>query len=179
MKYRPVSIDRVAYERVISNSINLLFYSRHEIVFALLGHELGRPLYGAKYCSASSSSSTSSQQEQDVLLSWGVDGRLVLWDSCSEGQVRAPLAILKNYNDDDDDDDITRGNHSGNSYPIYAVDVNAKNVAVGGGGTDGGILGIPVYLYDLWNVPSEPQPLQQQQQQQHTDENTDYDVKVE
>ncbi len=129
-------------------------------------------MYGAKYCGGGGESRldlttsattttgvSSSLLSQDLLLSWGVDGRLVLWDSFSQGQVRAPLAILKSYNDGGDENDhhgdsttSTTTTNTKNPYPIYTVDVSDTSVAVGGGGNDGGFLGIPVHLYDLWRA---------------------------
>jgi len=85
-------------------------------------------------------------------MSWGVDGRLCLWDSHSFGQIHSPMAILVDRSD----------------YPIFAVDkleIVRKSKANGNvganengydisciavaGGRDGGFLGIPVYLYDV------------------------------
>jgi hypothetical protein len=37
-------------------------------------------------------------------------------------------------------------------YPIYALDVSERNVALGGGSNDGGFIGIPMYLAVLPNV---------------------------
>mmetsp|Transcript_28501 Transcript_28501/g.34781 ORF Transcript_28501/g.34781 Transcript_28501/m.34781 type:complete len:123 (-) Transcript_28501:172-540(-) len=109
----------------------------------------GRPLFGVKYLGG---------DNQDLLLSWGIDGRVCLWESWSLGQIHEPLAILVSRSD----------------YPIYAVDVieeelsRSKNLAkteeagqddvaaralttriAVGGGRDGGFIGIPVYLYDV------------------------------
>jgi len=113
------------------------------------GHMQGRPLFGVKYLGG---------DNQDLLLSWGIDGRVCLWESWSLGQIHEPLAIL-----------VSRS-----EYPIYAVDVieeelsRSKNLAkteeagqddvaaralttriAVGGGRDGGFIGIPVYLYDV------------------------------
>jgi WD40 repeat protein len=70
------------------------------------GHMPGRPLYGAKYCGVDNSSVSQSSSDvsglygfednddsEELLLSWGVDGRLCLWDSKSEGNVTAPLSM--------------------------------------------------------------------------------------
>lgn len=100
------------------------------------GHELGRPLFGACFW-------------ETYLLSWGVDGRLCLWDAKASGDVlHGPLAILR----------------EDESYPLYAVQVSApiitddddsnsrtkrSFIAVAGGGNEGGFLGIPVYVYDI------------------------------
>lgn len=101
------------------------------------GHISGRPLYGAAYCGG---------DNEDLTLSWGVDGRLCLWDSHSSGNINAPLSTL-----------VAQPN-----YPIFAVDISrqvedsdasgdAKLLArIGcGGGRDGGFLGVPVHLYDV------------------------------
>lgn len=75
-----------------------------------------------------------------------MDGRLCLWDSRSQGNIRAPISTLISRED----------------FPIYAVDIGTPSnqqdgcgegsmvsrVAVGGG-RDGGFLGVPVYLYDV------------------------------
>mmetsp|Transcript_20768 Transcript_20768/g.29318 ORF Transcript_20768/g.29318 Transcript_20768/m.29318 type:complete len:1004 (-) Transcript_20768:58-3069(-) len=100
------------------------------------GHQLGRPLFGAKYCGG---------YTEELLVSWGVDGRVCLWDSRSDGQIHAPISTLV-YKQ---------------SYPVYAVDVanrthkdENKNESVFtslalAGGRDGGFLGVPVYIYDV------------------------------
>ncbi|KAG7341967.1 serine/threonine protein kinase containing WD-40 repeat domain [Nitzschia inconspicua] len=87
------------------------------------GHQVGRPLFGSRYCG----------KDEDLLVSWGVDGALCLWSSHSKGNVHAPMAILK----------------QDPGYPIYAVDISERNVAIGGGGSDGGFIGIPLYVADL------------------------------
>jgi len=101
------------------------------------GHQVGRPLFGAQYCGG---------KEEELLVSWGIDGRLCLWDSRSQGNIGAPLNTLVAKNDD---------------YPIYAIDMfhggnnndNNNNKEVSrmavGGGREGGFLGIPLYLYDI------------------------------
>jgi len=76
------------------------------------------------------------------LLSWGIDGRLCLWNSYGKGHL-SPLAILVDKED----------------YPIYAVDLSAtiskkgtkedKKRLVVGGGAEGGFIGIAAYLYDI------------------------------
>ena len=87
------------------------------------GHVPGRPLFGVAYCG----------DNEELLISWGVDGRLCLWDSRSEeGDVDEPLAILLDRPD----------------YPIFAVDLFlAKGLIAVGGGADGGFIGIPAYVY--------------------------------
>jgi hypothetical protein len=87
---------------------------------------------------------------QELLLSWGVDGKLCLWNSYAEGY-EAPIATLLAKDD----------------YPIYAVGLSPrmevqresdgnekqqqqfKRRLVVGGGSDGGFVGTPVYLYDF------------------------------
>mmetsp|Transcript_475 Transcript_475/g.803 ORF Transcript_475/g.803 Transcript_475/m.803 type:complete len:832 (+) Transcript_475:128-2623(+) len=102
------------------------------------GHSTGRPLFGASYFGG---------KNEDLLLSWGVDGKLCLWDSFSQGQIGAPICVLV----------------SNESYPIYAVDVfeelasqeelrdrNAKKSIIGvAGGNEGGFIGVPVSLYNF------------------------------
>ena len=90
------------------------------------GHEAGRPLFGARYVE-------SNQNAEEILLSWGVDGRLCLWDACAAGEAHGPLAIL-----------LTK-----QSYPIYSVCLRAIHIAVGGGNGENDFIGVPVYLYDI------------------------------
>jgi len=100
------------------------------------GHDQGRPLYGASFCGG---------EDEDLVLSWGVDGKLCLWDSRSEGQVNAPISVLTSNKD----------------YPLYAADIierktncpsenPIKHIALGGG-RDAGFMGVLVYLRDLDN----------------------------
>lgn len=103
------------------------------------GHIPGRPLYGAAYCGEGES--------QDLLLSWGVDGRLCLWDSHSDCNIHAPISTLVVKSD----------------YPLYAVDVDMHHsdigegdsqriarIGCGGGGFgDPGFLGVPAYLFEV------------------------------
>lgn len=84
---------------------------------------------------------------KDLLLTWGVDGKVCLWDSFSIGKVRSPLCTL-----------ISQPN-----YPIYTLDLTKERKKRGdsvehgryvvhmaiGGGADGGFCGVPVYLYDI------------------------------
>ena len=74
-------------------------------------------------------------------MSWGVDGRLCLWDSYSQGNVESPIGVLRDQGD----------------YPVYAVAIGTKGssstmketyIAVGGG-SEGGFIGIPLYLYKV------------------------------
>jgi len=98
------------------------------------GHDQGRPLYGASFCGG---------EDEELVLSWGVDGKLCLWDSRSEGQVNAPISVLTSNKD----------------YPLYAADIierktncpsenPIRHIALGGG-RDAGFMGVLVYLRDL------------------------------
>jgi len=101
------------------------------------GHESGRPLYGALFCG------------NDLVVSWGVDGRLCLWDSQSSGNLIAPISTLVSNPD----------------YPLYAVDIfqcdpttkkaRAKVVTATiacGGGKDGGFMGVLIKLHDVTDI---------------------------
>ena len=83
------------------------------------GHQAGRPLFGSRFCG----------ENDELLVSWGVDGKLCVWGSHSQGNVYRPIANLK--------DD--------SKYPIYALDISSSNVAIGGG-SDGGFIGTPLFL---------------------------------
>jgi hypothetical protein len=120
------------------------------------GHERGSPLFGVQYCGT----------DDILLLSWGVDCRLCLWDAHSDvEQIGAPLATLL-----DKSKTVVNGCRScdatilKNDYPIYCASLSrpiSDNeddciLAVGGGGSDGGVVGIgggnvgiPVYLYNV------------------------------
>jgi WD40 repeat protein len=146
------------------------------------GHIPSRPLYGAKFCRAiiEQSSSLSSAQKnsqedleddsEDLILSWGVDGRLCLWDSKSEGNVTAPLSTLVSdpqyslYTVDVAYEAIVDNSKIGvvaESHREGKEDMNSKNEIVpngkriatigcgGGGQGDADFLGVPVYLYDV------------------------------
>jgi WD40 repeat protein len=99
------------------------------------GHKVGRPLYGASFFGG----------DEDLLLTWGVDGRLVLWDSYSSGQIHSPIRTLVDNED----------------YPIYAVDHfscpndTKRSFIVSCGGREAGFIGVPFTLYDL-RVPPKP-----------------------
>lgn len=75
------------------------------------------------------------------MVSWGIDGRLCLWDSRCYGNISSPIASLVSKDD----------------YPLYALDMinnskeNGGAVIAIGGGRDGGFLGVPIYLYDVTN----------------------------
>lgn len=86
------------------------------------GHQLGRPLFGSRYCG----------KDENLIVSWSIDGSLCLWDSHSSGNVHAPIAVLK----------------SDSEYPLYAVETSKDTIAVGGG-SDGGFIGVPLYLYTV------------------------------
>lgn len=97
------------------------------------GHIPGRPVFGARY-----------MQNDELLITWGSDGRLCLWDGKATVEVDAPLSLLLEKE----------------SYPIYGVDISADNgskvtVAAAGGGAIGGFLGIPVYLQDVVGLAEE------------------------
>jgi WD40 repeat protein len=102
------------------------------------GHDLGRPLFGTRYWGETNGDTATTGQE--LLLSWGVDGRVCAWDSRSQQEVYEPLAVLVEKLD----------------FPIFAMEVrcrpNGGGVIAVAGGSSGkvGILGIPVFLY---NVP--------------------------
>jgi WD40 repeat protein len=88
------------------------------------GHILGRPLFGALFMGA------------DVVLSWGVDGRVCVWDGVAREEVTEPWTLLLDKPD----------------YPVYAVDVHpGKGLVAVGGGASGEVsfVGTPVYLYQL------------------------------
>ena len=115
---------------------------RHESMVATCrsiyegGHEAMRPVFGARFVGddvgGENKDSDDDDQSEKLLASWGVDGRLCLWDSYALGNIYSPIAMLKNDPE----------------YPIYAVDVSGRHVAVGGG-SDGGFIGTPVYLFDI------------------------------
>jgi len=103
------------------------------------GHDSGRPLFGATFFGG---------EKEDLLVSWGVDGKICVWDSYSQGQIGTPISVL-----------VSKGD-----YPIYAVDVfenhsrngssasadtkPLKSIIGAAGGTEGGFIGLPIYLYD-------------------------------
>jgi WD40 repeat protein len=102
------------------------------------GHCPGRPVFGVRY-----------MEQDQLLLTWGVDGRLCLWDGTAiDAEIDAPLAVLL------DNDE----------YPIYGVDIigntnsNGDTVAlaVAGGGATPGFLGIPVYVQQITTARDEP-----------------------
>jgi len=101
------------------------------------GHVSGRPLYGAAFCG------------DDLVISWGVDGRLCLWDSQSNGNLIAPISTLVSNPD----------------YPLYAVDFlqcdpsstkagpkDVEAIIACGGGQEGGFIGVPIKLHDVTDI---------------------------
>ena len=81
---------------------------------------------------------------KELLLTWGVDGRVCVWDSFSIGEVTSPLCTLLSRKD----------------YPIYTLDIHEEGAAAAvqagdraciavGGGAEGGFLGVPAYLYGV------------------------------
>jgi WD40 repeat protein len=94
------------------------------------GHIPGRPVFGARYI-----------DDDELLITWGSDGRLCLWDGKVAEEVDAPLCMLLDNED----------------YPIYGVDLSTttKNdsksvtLTIAGGGAIGGFLGVPVFLQDI------------------------------
>ena len=98
-------------------------------VFFCVGHEPGRPVFGSKFMASG----------ENLLLTWGVDGRLCLWDSFSQGNINAPIAVLLANPD----------------YPIYAVDARPSYVVVGGGdSSEVSFMGVPVMMYDTQTTTS-------------------------
>ena len=94
------------------------------------GHAPGRPIFGVKYFAG---------PNEVLLLSWGVDGKVCVWDRSSEGEIHEPITTLLAKAD----------------YPIYACDITettedelVSRIAIGGG-NDGGFLGVPAFLYDV------------------------------
>ena len=101
---------------------------------AILGGGHDRTVYGMLYCGKTTENGN---QEQDaLLLSWGGDGRVVLWDAKATGEVDVPIATLFNNPD----------------YPVYGLDFDERSryLALVGGSGDGGFIGIPVRLYDVF-----------------------------
>eukprot|EP00980_Cylindrotheca_fusiformis_P013564 scaffold3467_cov118-Cylindrotheca_fusiformis.AAC.1 len=119
------------------------------------GHSVGRPLFGCRYCGGGGNDENENDANENLLVSWSVDGSLCLWDSHSQGNVQAPMAILKQQDD---------------NYPIYAVEVYKNScMIVAGGGSEGGFIGIPVYLYSYNNNnnnTNESNPSDESRQQQ-------------
>lgn len=95
------------------------------------GHIPGRPVFGACFVA-----------RDELVLSWGSDGRLCLWDGQSDEELDAPLAVLRDFEDE---------------YPIYTVAMaeqpTHRCITIAGGGAVGGFLGIPAYMVDLEEDP--------------------------
>jgi len=83
---------------------------------------------------------------QELLMTWGVDGKVCVWDSYSVDEVLNPLCTLVSHS----------------NYPIYALDAtdcgtsskaqasDKQKIRIAlGGGSDGGFLGVPAYIYDV------------------------------
>jgi WD40 repeat protein len=96
-------------------------------VVSILDGGSGRQVFGAKYCCGGN---------EDLLLTWGIEGTVSVWDSFSVGEVMSPICTLVSHAD----------------YPIFALDITEtgtkKSIAVGGG-KEGGFLGVPAYIYDV------------------------------
>ena len=122
-------------------TLTIMFVDVRISIFLSKGHQPGRPLFGCAYCGRKSSNSGDSLEQENLLVSWGVDGRLCLWDSYSQGNVGSPIGVLRDQGD----------------YPVYAVAIGTKGssstvtetyIAVGGG-SEGGFIGVPLYLYKV------------------------------
>jgi WD40 repeat protein len=136
------------------------------------GHAFGKPLYGCVFLGA----------DDTLLLSYGSDGRICLWDSRRVGEVHAPVAILWDNPYRAPPPARKGGGGEGEGYPIYAMAVtpptkcafNETNedkeggsvtpttylyqstVVIAGGGTAaGGLLGTPVFLQDVYFLSPE------------------------
>jgi WD40 repeat protein len=98
----------------------------------LLGHDPGRPVFGCCYFGIDDSSSGSFHE--DVLLSWGSDGRVCAWDSRSRGELLdGPVAVVFRKPE----------------YPVFAASVLAGGVVLAGGGSEPSFVGTPLYFYDF------------------------------
>ena len=106
----------------VGNSVSL-----RPSVISILDGGSGRQIFGAKYCCG---------KNEDLLLTWGIEGKVSVWDSYSVGEVMSPICTLISHTD----------------YPIFALDVTqtgAKQSIAVGGGKEGGFLGVAAYLYDI------------------------------
>jgi len=89
------------------------------------GHQSGRPLFGSRYCGG---------ENENLLLSWGVDGKICMWYSQSQGNIYDPVAVLR----------------EDSNYPIYAAALSgSEEDLVVGGGSDGGFIGVPLHFYNI------------------------------
>eukprot|EP00977_Amphora_coffeiformis_P008709 scaffold1982_cov93-Amphora_coffeaeformis.AAC.31 len=111
------------------------------------GHEPGRPLFGVGFYGTAPPPDPNDPRHAcqnppppEALVSWGIDGRLCVWEPTSEGNVEEPVATLV------DDAD----------YPLYAVAMCKDKLVAAGGGSDGGLIGIPVHLYTLTGPDTNP-----------------------
>ena len=95
------------------------------------GHALGRPLFGACFAA-----------DEKLILSWGVDGRLCLWDGTVNAEVHQPLAVLVDKNE----------------YPIYAVQSSETKIVIGGGNGEQSFIGTPIYVYDVPETEAKSTP---------------------
>jgi hypothetical protein len=113
------------------------------------GHQLGRPLFGSRYCGG---------PDENLLVSWGVDGKLCMWYSNSYGNIYDPVATLKNDTD----------------YPIYAVEISQseRNVVVCGGNGESGFIGTPIHLY---NIPPVEAAIQTEKEEADSSTSSDSD----
>jgi hypothetical protein len=93
---------------------------------------MGRPLFGCRYCGTN----------EDLLISWGVDGSLCMWDSWGHGNIHSPISVLR----------------SDSEYPIYAVEITNDCIGVGGG-SEGGFMGVPVFLYNVEGAKTNGPPV--------------------
>ena len=96
-------------------------------VVSILDGGSGRQIFGAKFCCG---------KNEDLLLTWGIEGKVSVWDSFSVGEVMSPICTLISHTD----------------YPIFALDVTqtgAKQSIAVGGGKEGDFLGVAAYLYDM------------------------------
>lgn len=77
---------------------------------------------------------------QDLLLTWGVDGKVCVWDSTSKGMVTSSMCRLV----------------SNPNYPVYALDYtrskessDSRSCLAIAGGSEGGFVGVPLHMYDI------------------------------
>jgi WD40 repeat protein len=158
------------------------------------GHNLGKPLYGCLYI-----------ENGQLLISYGSDGRICLWDSGSIGEIHEPIAVLwdnnlsvhprsegypiyalsvttpshvtntssdsavgddggsiKNRNRTTEESSANTGPHQSRNEDIHSNEGDNVETAssrslqkstiviAGGGTTEGGLLGTPVYLQDVY-----------------------------
>jgi WD40 repeat protein len=162
----------VLWEIEVSNPLGVVGYNdptySHSLVSAGIrtscravldgGHVMGRPLYGCNFI-----------ENDQLLISYGSDGRLCLWDSNCVGEVHEPIAILW----DGHQHSTMMSPTDTEGYPIFAVSVTTSSqhqgtiptkknddetttipsmstiVIAGGGSGPSGMLGVPVHLQDI------------------------------